>query len=55
MNEKDVRVISYNKELADIVADVDSTDLIKIGLVDDLERIVAASNDQYQREELEKL
>lgn len=55
VNEKDVRVISYNKELADIVADVDSTDLIKIGLVDDLERIVAASNDQYQREELEKL
>ena len=55
VNEKEVRVISYNKELADIVADVDSTDLIKISLVDDLEKIVAASNDQYQREELEKL
>lgn len=55
VNEKDVRVISYNKELADIVADVDSTDLIKIGLIDDLERIVAASNDKYQQEELDKL
>lgn len=55
VNEEDVNVISYNKELADIVADVDSTDLIKIGLIDDLERIVAASNDKYQQEELEKL
>jgi chemotaxis protein histidine kinase CheA len=55
VNEKDVRVISYNKELADIVADVDSTDLIKIGLINDLERIVAASNDKYQQEELDKL
>ena len=55
VNEKDVRIISYNKELADIVADVDSTDLIKIGLIDDLERIVAASNDKYQQEELDKL
>lgn len=55
VNEKDVRVISYNKELADIVADVDSTDLIKINLVDDLERIVAASNDKYQQDELDKL
>lgn len=55
VNEKDVRIISYNKELADIVADVDSTDLIKINLVDDLEKIVAASNDKYQQEELEKL
>lgn len=55
VNEKDVRVISYNKELADIVADVDSTDLIKIGLIDDLERIVATSNDKYQQEELDKL
>ena len=55
VNEKEVRVISYNKELADIVADVDSTDLIKIGLIDDLERIVSASNDKYQQEELERL
>lgn len=55
VNESEVRVISYNKELADIVADVDSTDLIKIGLIDDLERIVAASNDKYQQEELDKL
>lgn len=55
VNENEVRVISYNKELADIVADVDSTDLIKIGLIDDLERIVAASNDKYQQEELDKL
>lgn len=55
VNEKDVRIISYNKELADIVADVDSTDLIKINLVDDLERIVAASNDKYQQEELDRL
>ena len=55
VNEKDVRIISYNKELADIVADVDSTDLIKIGLVDDLERIIAANNDKYQQEELNKL
>ena len=55
VNEKDVRVISYNKELADIVADVDSTDLIKIGLINDLEKIVAASNDKYQQEELDKL
>ena len=55
VNEKNVRIISYNKELADIVADVDSTDLIKINLVDDLERIVAASNDKYQQEELDKL
>lgn len=55
VNEKDLHVISYNKELADIVADVDSTDLIKIGLIDDLEKIVAASNDKYQQEELDKL
>lgn len=55
VNEKNVHIISYNKELADIVADVDSTDLIKINLVDDLERIVAASNDKYQQEELDRL
>lgn len=55
VNENDVRIISYNKELADIVADVDSTDLIKISLMEDLEKIVAANNDKYQKEELDRL
>lgn len=54
VNEKNVRIISYNKNLADIISDVDSTDLIKINLVDNLEKIVEANNDKYKQEELEK-
>lgn len=45
VNDESINLLSYNEDLANIVSDVDNTEIIQAQLIDDLRKVASKTND----------
>lgn len=52
VNDKSIKVLQYNEDLANIVADPTDTEVIQAQMIDDVRRLAEKTNDPYLRDRI---